>query len=356
MKNNITYLFGAGASYYACPIWKEQAKCMFNLHKVLKKTFTLEKGEERSLSINDKLIWEISYYGKKALEFNTVDTYARKLFLADDRELESLKRAISNFFTIWSLTDNTEWKNLFYINDKKKIVERNEFIDHRYINLLASYLEKGSPLPTLRDNIKFISWNYDLQLESAYIKFCPLGIQDFIKGNKYFQFIPKDENSNLDVLHLNGYCGFFGEDEAYNLYKRSDSKNLNEIINEINFDVDPKNIKVHFDNYINYSWDEKSVIANNIRNQALNVMRNTDILVVVGYSFPPFNNSIDNVLIKAARRLKKFVYQDPNANIDFIRETFGIPKNKISIINESLEQFFIPNYTFPENGIGGISF
>ncbi len=38
---NITYLFGAGASYFACPIWKEQGEKMiaissnFEIYKLL---------------------------------------------------------------------------------------------------------------------------------------------------------------------------------------------------------------------------------------------------------------------------------------------------------------------------------
>jgi len=341
--NNITYLFGAGASYQACPIWKEQADKMIELPNMLGYKFNYTEGENKSLpNDGDELAWLIGYVGTKAKEFNTVDAYAKKLYLQNNiNELNQLKAAVSCFFTIWSLTNSISWK--YRVTNDKPFNYLD--IDSRYINLLATYLEKGDFQPKLRDNVKFVTWNYDLQIESAYLKFTDFKKEDFENVNKHFPFIPESNTTKLNVCHLNGFHGFYGKKYAENLFGRASDSEIKNIIDAIKFiTTELRRRKLTFNNHINYAWEADSAVSNSSREIAKNIYASTNILVVIGYSFPPFNHEIDKMLFKSIKQLNRIVIQDPYADAKFISETFGIPLNLISVVN-NVDQFVIPNYT-----------
>ena len=115
----ITYYLGAGASYNSCPILEKQAEMMikvaeFEIKKYTAKRtstggttsitydFTLEEKNKLKEDNQLQILWHIGYYGNKAKEYNTIDTYARKLFLNDETtELNLLKMSVSVFFDIW---------------------------------------------------------------------------------------------------------------------------------------------------------------------------------------------------------------------------------------------------------------
>lgn len=340
---NITYLFGAGASYNACPIWKEQAEKMIELPNVLKHKFNYNEGEDKHLPPEEKLVWLIGYIGTKALEFNTVDTYAKKLFLQSKiSELTKLKTAVSCFFTLWNLTKDDNWK----YRGKGSDLSYYSIIDNRYINLLATYLEKGTENPKLQKNIKFVTWNYDLQIENAYLKFTDIKKESLLDINKYLPFISNLNSSNLDVCHLNGFHGFYGTNKDDTLFKCDAKSGLKSGVNKIssvNQEIEKK--RLSFNNYINYAWESDSEISKNAREIAKSIYSKTNILVVIGYSFPPFNHEIDKYLISSIKDLDKLIIQDPNADAKFISETFGIPIGIITVVNTNMDQFVIPNYT-----------
>jgi hypothetical protein len=342
---NITYLFGAGASYNACPIWKEQGDKMIELSNILGYNFDYYNDELDSFNDDiERLIWHIGLIGFKSKEFNTVDTYARKLYLIKDYNgLRMLKKAVSIFFTLWSLTNDMKWKELLDSKENPKI--RVYDIDPRYINLLATYLEHGDSNPKLQSNIKFVSWNYDLQLESAFNKFCGFGGFNFISVDKYFPFIPvKNEDKELDVCHLNGFHGFYGKGSGENLFKRSESKDLKDLLKSIDFVNKPDFKGLAFSEYINYAWETESELAKVARLKAIDIFSKTNTLVVVGYSFPPFNHEIDRQLFDNNNKLERIIIQDPRADAKYIAETFGIPIENIDVITDNMEQFVIPNY------------
>lgn len=340
--NNITYLFGAGASYHACPIWKEQAKKMIELPKRLGHNFTYREGENNNFTDDNSLVWLIGYIGTKAKEFNTVDTYAKKLYLQNNiTELNQLKAAVSCFFTIWSLTNQPNWK---YRGSEGNMTFYKE-IDHRYMNLLATYLEKGVNQPRIRDKVKFVSWNYDLQIEKAYLKFTDITKDRYEAINKHFPFIPTSNTTELDVCHLNGFHGYYGKSDVEHLFGNSNTNDISKIISSINFVIpELRKKKLSFNNHINYAWESDSEISSNSREIARRIYAATNILVVIGYSFPPFNHEIDKMLFKSIVKLDRLIIQDPNADAKFISETFGIDMKIINVVN-NVDQFVIPNYT-----------
>jgi hypothetical protein len=353
MSKRITYYLGAGASYFACPIWREQGEMMVELARYFL------PNDDDFLNIDstgfetdrDKMIHAIGFFGKKALEYNTLDAYARKLYLNESYdELNNLKFSLSAFFTIWQFAKNGQIKSF------KLAENRFTALDKRYINLLSICLEKGqaSNLLKLNDNIRFVSWNYDLQLELTYKAFLKddVTLEYF---DKEFGFIPQIDKpeKQLSVCHLNGFHGFYhsfinGHRNFIDKYK---SLPIEKIVNElVDFYSACQKRQCSFDQYINYAWEKKlngnsslplSEIA---RSQAKKIFSQTDTLVIIGYSFPPFNREIDRELFASGEStITKVIYQDPNASVEYIAEAFDYRKDIIEIQKDNLEQFVLPS-------------
>jgi len=87
----------------------------------------------------------------------------------------------------------------------------------------------------------------------------------------------------------------------------------------------------------------------NAINQSYNLIINTDILVIIGYSFPNFNREVDKKIFSSINGMKdiKIIIQVPEI------EEFEKIKQRILIINENIDkndisqnsdrdQFYIP--------------
>lgn len=351
MSKNITYLLGAGASYHACPIWKEQGVKMIELatkfysNENVKFTGTKPKN----LSDSDSILWDIGYFGQKAIEFGTIDTYAKKLYLNNSNEddLQRLKLAVSMFFTLWESSDDKIKNRKFH-----QEIEPYKEIDPRYISLLASLLENNENNNLkIKDNIKFVTWNYDLQFERAFKSFCPSHQSwDDISSHLSFR-INSQNNKRLNVCHLNGYSGFYNinkhnTQKEYHYIDRSESKKIDEILNEINFVCKSLNRgDLYMNHHINYAW-ENNGLAEKIRDEAKKIFQETDILIIIGYSFPPFNKDIDSLLFSELKnRPTEIYYQDINASKDYLDILTNGFECKITLIKDKVDHFYLP-YTF----------
>lgn len=344
MGKRITYLLGAGASYHACPIWTEQGGKMIELAKIFLPHATFAETEKNTyINDKDRMFWNMGYHGIKAKEFNTIDAFARKLYLNESlHELDDLKTSVSMFFTIWQLTDDEKLKTF------DQSIDRFKTIDQRYIGLLATCLERDMDkhIPKLNDNIRFVTWNYDLQLEGAYKMF-----RDNIEwGNidKRLSFIPNknEAKKNLCICHLNGFHGFYENEKSYNdLMDRTEHLSLDEIIQAIDFVfTSVRQRQICFAPYINYAWEEGSPLSKIARDQARKIFSETDILVIIGYSFPSFNREIDKDLFDSGKNhIQKIIYQDPKGSAEYLSEAFDIDKKKIESITDNKEQFILPS-------------
>jgi len=358
----ITYLLGAGASYYSFPIWKEQAKAMQTIgnqelraslqshQKNIVFNYT-SKEEINTLSTDkQKVLWHIAYFGKQGEKFNTVDTYARKLYLQGEyTDLNLLKMSVSIFFDLWENFYDEKFKQIY---PRKKGEHQNnnvnyEKIDARYISLLSVFLEKKSSNIELNSDISFITWNYDLQLEGAF--------KMFIEKDKEIAFeeidalIPFMENTNRDnrIHHLNGHRGFYETEKPDNALRKFETyENYWNINEKIYTDVSRNNAK--FNNLIKYAWEQET---NTTRFEKIaNVLKETEILIVIGYSFPLFNRKIDQLLFNNlnSQIIKEIIYQDPHGDKDQIANLFRTPEEfKIRLL-EKVEQFYIPYNHFIE--------
>lgn len=340
---NVTYLIGAGASYYSCPIWKEQGVKMLELAKKYLDPEKCNFDKEPKLdSEKDKVLWNIGYFGVQAEKYGTIDSYARKLFLNQShQELLKLKESVSIFFTLWHLTND--------YNLKSREVEggsyRFEEIDRRYISLLAAITDTNKNKDVvIKDNIRFVTWNYDLQIEFAFKAFNHDGMSwdDLSKNLKFRCKIGC--NDLLQVCHLNGYHGFYYTDgNEYDFLTVSTAKTINDILNEIVYvSISSRRRQLEISNHINYAW-ESNHLAEKTRSEASRIFSETDILVIIGYSFPNFNKEIDKTLFdKLKGRPTKIYYQDPNASEIFINQLIDTNNTEVICDRVKKDNFYLP--------------
>lgn len=156
-----TYLFGAGASAKALPtvadIPLELIRYHDRLKTISKKYLRDEKFngltiQETKKEVLNKLTDDLKELFLACKNSSSIDTLARKFYLTNDmKSLTKLKALIDNFFLYEQL---------------------NNRVDQRYDSLFAAILKggKGENIE-LPNNIKILTWNYDLQIDSSMANF-----------------------------------------------------------------------------------------------------------------------------------------------------------------------------------------
>ena len=342
-KMKVTYYLGAGASHDAIPIVGELEKAFGELKSWINYTNStnrlqryrsVETKETYALlnALLDTAIFNAKLYG-------TIDTFAKKLTIGkNEQDLAMLKAALSYFFSVWQ-----------EINFKRinlKSVRENQFkdIDSRYLGLLTNYLNSEEKIK-LDDDVKFLSWNYDTQLERALAVITDKSVNSVLDG---FGIYPFKKETAPNIIHLNGIAGLYSEKGVVHSLLKEESplgnSERNVVLKErINFIKAVENREVDVNEYFSFAWENNPTSRQAIEH-AEKIMTNTEILVIIGYSFPTFNDQVDKRLIGAAKksdRLKMVYYQDPNASKEVLNARFGIEEKKIKIIQKT-NQFVLP--------------
>lgn len=354
MANNITYLFGAGASYHAVPIVSEMGQAMAELKEIIQrfsKDITTKHKAEDVKGVNE-LVLHLEYLSNIENTYKTIDTYARKLVLSKDtNELRKLKATISIFFELWQSYSLRRRLNIPNEHESYLTFDK-DFIDNRYTALFSNLLEDRNGRIQFNEKVNFLTWNYDVQI--------PKALNLFLSKNRLSEIFseigiyPGIEKTHAigspKIIYLNGVAG---------MYELPERKSVNSLMDRIEMNNELLNFitnltfvyqkqergELNFDNSFSFAW-EKTHIANQARDQAKEIMRKTNVLVVIGYSFPTFNLTVDRELMKAFTdndndNNKVIYYQDRNPNKEIIRDSFGFQEKRI-FINENTDQFLIP--------------
>lgn len=260
--------------------------------------------------------------------------YAKKLYLTqDESNLLKLKIVFSIFMIFEQLRKDA---------------------DKRYDSFFASILEHSNV--RFPKNVRIVSWNYDFQFEKAYSEYCSkVDIKDiqrslFIK-NKFFESAIDVTSDEFSITKLNGTTYFYDTEnyKNYNLFL-----SINECENQFMQILDtyyPINIaeykKNNLSSGLSFAWEH--VKSPRTDQTIVDIVKQdtaeTNILVVVGYSFPYFNRDIDREIIGNMKNLQKVYFQDlcPENK----RERFMSIRNDIPIENlllrKDTEQFLFPN-------------
>jgi len=303
---NIVYLLGAGASANAIPVINSMPSRLREFQNV----FNLIENkllEISNLEIGDLNLDRDNYCNihkvanlllSNSLQHSTVDTYAKKLYLADDNENYNLLKHLLNLYLIYEQVKTGDIEELIHTSTSSGISKEDNNInikfrdfnfDTRYDVFVASILSKGPKWP---DHIKIISYNYDNQIDIAL---------------NYYE--APDNNLHLEtedlIIRLNGKATPF---------KSHEKLDINDIVNHLNINSFIEAFKI-FHNYcdthdqrndpsINFSWEwndpEKAYIKEKI-NKTKQIIKEAGDFVIIGYSFPEFNREVDSNILSSVR-------------------------------------------------------
>jgi hypothetical protein len=360
MSVNVTYLFGAGASYHALPLvsgFGDRFEMFCNhLSNYLKTKISSEDFNFISLKQKELINNIKNHY--------TVDTYAKKLFLKNPRlhtnqEYILLTNYLSAYFIYEQLKIDLKQDCNNYLRDifsptmdgnpkslKTAIGILKDF-DYRYDSFFASILnhaENNSLI--IPKNINFISWNYDFQMEKAFMNFSDCSLTSAIESLNVFatpQEIFEKPVTDSHLIKLNGTAGFLRNgkfSELFDFDEHTLDSSFFEICKNILLSPRQKN-----ENAIRFSW-EKSPLLDKAINLAQQKIANSQIVVVIGYSFPYFNREIDKKLFELVQvnsNLKIYI-QIPKEQSDSVIARFRgiLPHWKVEAFTET-DQFLIPS-------------
>jgi len=282
-----------------------------------------EFAEDVKYDVN-KLISGFAWLREEASKHATIDTFAKKLFLTKDIEsYDSVKFLLSLYFFMEQITNKP---------------------DSRYDTFYASLLTTDLKLP---DEIKILSWNYDSQFEIMYKEY-DKSIKYERIGEKLGVCDLKSDNTiqNPSIIKLNGTAGFkmMSDPIFFKSVGIKHSYTIEAIVKRYSSKYNGDKTTLSF------AWDNTKTDNFNV---VSNCISDAEALVVIGYSFPFFNISVDRSIFKEMKHLKHIYIQDPYA--DKIKERLrpylavmeqndhsGIYSIKTEIIRDC-SQFCIPD-------------
>ncbi len=345
----ITYFTGAGASFYSVPIINELQKQIGLLpSKVLNEglynNMELKELKDYIQGVVETpegfepysmLLSQLRILSENSKQYSTIDTYALYTKYHNPKEYLKVKHLINWFFTLWQSQENEDYEG------KKKWEE----IDPRYIGLISAIIRKEDKI-LLSDNINFITWNYDTQIEKALHLFTDrnLSLLEVCKKSRVY---PVVQNENCKIVHLNGISGFFRVN--YNVFEMVVKHGVHFPDKAKTFAEDySEDVKIEQDStLINFSWDTET-LSNNAIQRAISLLEKTNYLVIIGYSFPLFNREADVIMMNALPYNCKIVIQNPNFTKQMFIEYFGETFKERTIMVKEESQFFIPSEYFTE--------
>ena len=356
--DNITYFIGAGASYHSLPLIKTMNTRMMAFSTFLK---TQKEVGRITHEFTEQFITDLDQLIEIESERTSIDAYAKELFingaLGTKIKLLRLKAILSSYLIFEQLikpSDLTLFSQNFDYSvappfrlqldtDLQKQIKTS--IDKRYITFWAEYLsETRTALP---DNIKILSWNYDMQFEASYSQVKNYSLE---LAQQNLQIFPspqtKIEVSRSCILKLNGTAGLFDDYYTKKPFNHFDLRE-HKLMDNLNFLIDPlaRNYHRAFSKpLISFAWETEGVV-NETRQLAKLVIEQTNILVIIGYSFPSFNRLIDKDIFANISNLKKVYYQAPQEELDELLEKLdGININLRPITKPitNLATFHIP--------------
>lgn len=375
---NITYLLGAGASANCMPVISNMQVRIRYLREFLE-TFSdkkLNPAAYLTMGFNkdyqseyDQLQTELAWLLEESRPHQTVDTLAKKLYHTDNDSLLRLKRVLIFYFLL---------EQLFYFQTGDVNLKNTEtFIpkqipDKRYDSFIASILKNEANKVEIKPGIRVITWNYDMQFEMAFRNYRKNADAYIFNVQKQLQVIPSRrclddptyfnmiDIDKFSIIKLNGLALFDNED-ANNYRTVLDEAPINNRDRMNHFFTYCKQMfqndwkEKNFVKMFNFCWEHNSSFTHTYTGidktlkLAKQVAEKTDILVVIGYSFPFFNRETDSILINSMKNLRKVYIQDLPANVDDLvsvfKSSFELLKGNVPVNVKpvpSTHSFFLP--------------
>lgn len=338
---NITYLFGAGASAECLPVVSQMAKRVIDIKNIFANNFNDQnrrvKYNDRLSPLAQELITELDQLAIICQKHSSVDTYAKMLHIKRSDDYKNLKNILTIFFMLAQK-----------FSPEAGIKLHN---DRRYDNFWATILNSRTP----GNNLRILSWNYDTQFEISYANL----FGDSLRTAYSLLNIhgPNDNDilnykkDDFAIFKLNGSARVLNYDDdngPLSLLSFSDIT-LRDFIEEILLRYEKMKKQLLSPNGcrsdISFAWDgNKDDYFTKIRDS----ISQTEILVIIGYSFPVFNRRIDKMLFDMMPTTKMYL-QAQEEDLSDITERLKIIRNIPTIRIKGTSQFVFP----PELDISG---
>jgi hypothetical protein len=381
MPKRITYLLGAGASANSIPIVNAFPDRLKDFLLYFQKSMDLHLSDEEKKKhqiLMDQVLPQI-------LKFRSPDTLARNHSLTNkSSELHDLKNLISCFLIYEQLDKRfRDWAVEIDEDDEEARQYQSEIdntLDSRYISFLATVMKLSNSVDSSRlpSNVNVVSWNYDCQLERAYQEFChnetklseaqeDLECYPKIRIDKVHKPSLNSLRKHFNLIKLNGTSAFTDgvDGDLFDFKKYSANTDSFDIIRQALF-LESGRLK----NRLHFAWEDdikfteegvqlvippinierkadrsKFTELQEARFRAMNLFLESDIIVVIGYSFPDFNRRVDQEIF--SRFKGKLIIQSPDAE-KVKQKIRGVNPNikEIETMTET-DSFFIP-YEFWE--------
>lgn len=315
--SKVTYLLGAGASYGE----------RYSNSTMIKRGLPIvgeiaEECQRLIASINHdeipgiKLLkTELQWLYESCVSYPTIDTYARQLFVThQNKAYHRLKKVLSAFFML---------EQFYHPHDL------------RYDGFVASIIHNDGTFPP----INILTWNYDSQLEIV--------LKDYLNANNISEVWGK-----LGVI--NKSCRQYGIGSKMHLFKLNGTAYMHQITesgvmypsllfsNNKEIDFLSEVIRIYYklpenvvENELSYAWDVYQTDGD-FKNDIKMQIKDTEKLVIIGYSFPYVNREMDRFLFDNMPDLSSIVIQDQN---------YEAIKEKVGAICLSLSHQTHINYT-----------
>lgn len=347
---DVTYLFGAGASFKAIPFVKKFNKSFKDYMKALKKHLAAGPDFEDRVKVNGsyyehnytevaETLYQICSETYNKVKYHQIfDTYAKMLHLTrNNTELKTLKIVLSSYF--------------YYIQSFKEI-------DKRYEHFLASIIQgidvEKPKFDIFPENIRILSWNYDLQFELALRKYL-YKITDYHslinKSNLHIDPISISRNYKFNILKLNGSSLVSEGENTTGLFPTTDT--YNDETMAIRRAIEAATVLLFGKNKVEpnlfFSWEGKFYTDKYPDSGLSYQLANTAVLVVIGYSFPLFNRMVDRLIIGQMKKLDTIYLQSPRPGGREAAERLNsiisnMPNgSKINVkLVKEVDQFYLP--------------
>lgn len=314
--SEIVYLFGAGASANALPVVNQMPD---RIRKMIKELPDLDAKDKLGLPcdpqnlqvLSDELKWLEEVIGGSA----TMDTLAKKWWIqGENANYERLRAAIATYFVLEQAYGTP---------------------DPRYDTFWASMINGRSR--ELPKNVSILSWNYDSQFEITYQGYSRYSGMADIHAELGIDTNRRGTDEKFNIMKLNGTALFSMDNSPVNPFGSRTQMSIANYIYTLYIEGrDSQNIH----NPLSFAWTLGK--ADNLFPHIQSRIKDADILIVVGYSFPFFNREIDRKIIESMPNLKKIYFQDKHP--DNIKNAFRAISSKSFDIETTnyTDQFFLP--------------
>lgn len=310
LAKKVTYLLGAGASAGAIPAVKDMPKRLGEFVAFLRRSQIEMKSNganSREMTLLHHLITDAEWLygnliaevrdGKETLyrpEHDSVDAFAQILSLRSNgkAEVRRMKVLLSLFFVY----EHDRWR-----------------CDTRYKSFLTNLLRRSNPLP----NVKVLTWNYDACFEHAYLSVTDS--EDFLEAQRFLNIISKNIDqrapaSGFSIIQLNGSANFHNPKKPRVNYRMEGDASIIDVLLNGYF-VSRCDGHDRCETLMSYGWEPDGPgNGTSVFEIAAQACKNTNILVVIGYSFPDVNRDHDEQIIAQMGNLEKIIVQDPAAS------------------------------------------